>query len=137
MSPPPPPRVSLVVKGNKKGSHAEAVDGESSRLAASGWRKGLRTAAPQCCCLSWGLVKSPLGVLASWRGSIPSMPLPLALSGGSRGFCSPGLLLARATISPNLLLPASCLLEEMLHPADFLPPSLSSLLLLLVGIPES
>lgn len=42
---PPPPRVSLVVKGNKKGSHAEAVDGESSRLAASGWRKGLGTAA--------------------------------------------------------------------------------------------
>lgn len=84
-----------------------------------------------------GVCGEPFGGLASWRGSIPSIPLPLALSGGGGGLCSPGLLLARATISRNLLLLALCLLEEMLHPADFLPPSLSSLPLLLVGIPES
>lgn len=52
---PPPPRVSLVVKGNKKGSHAEAVDGESSRLAASSWRKGLSTAAPGAAASAGGL----------------------------------------------------------------------------------
>lgn len=79
--------------------------------------EGPRCCSPWCCCLSWGLVGSPLGV---WQaGGAASLP---CLLGGSRGFCSPGSLLARATISPNLLLPALCLLEEMLHPADFLPP---------------
>lgn len=68
-----------------------------------------------------GACGEPFGGLASWEGSIPSTPLPLALLGGSRGLCSPGLLLAGATISPNPWLPALCPPEEMLRPADFPP----------------
>lgn len=58
---PPPPRVSLVVKGNKKGCHKEAVDGENSRLAASGCRKGLGSAAPSAAASAGGLWGAPWG----------------------------------------------------------------------------
>lgn len=52
---PPLPRVSLVVKGKKKGSCAEAAGGESSRLAASSRRNGLGTAAPSAAASAGGL----------------------------------------------------------------------------------
>ena len=138
--PPPPPRVSLVVKGNKKGSCAEAACGEGCRLATRGGRKGLATTAPHAGA-GLGACGEPSGVSASWGGRRLSMGARLAspsLRGGVEGsVCSPGSLPAGASVSPKPS--ARSLPEETPRPGDFwfVFPSPSSSPLLLVGIPES
>lgn len=99
--------------------------------------EGPQHCSPWCCCLSWGLVGSPLGV---WQ------------AGGAASLVCHSLWLFREGAEGSAL-PGHCWPEQPSHQTFcslpcarwrkccilqiFLPPSLSSLPLLLVGIPES